>query len=301
MAIIISLLGLYIFCVTFVRRRSANPFPLTRQLSDFSTFMVPFNLPAYFLSKLPTTATVDPKLAPELAILKDNWEVIRDEALALWELGHIDVGEDLPGSSFYRDNRWKSFYLKLYDHDIPSAKAMAPKTMALIEQVPGMNLALFAVLMPGKQINKHQDPFAYTLRYSLGLSTPNSEDCYISINDEKHTWRDGEAVLFDETYMHYATNKTDMPRIILMTDIDRPLKILWVQKFYAAFGSFFNGLFLVDNVDQSINGIGNKLGKGLNAYKAFLKSFKKKNKPAYIASKVIIIGGLLLWIASKII
>lgn len=301
MAIIISLLGLYVFCIVFVRRRSASNFTLTRQLTDFSTFMVPFNLPAYFLSKLPTTATVDPKLVPELQILADNWEVIRDEALALWEHGHIDVGEDLPGSSFYKDNRWKSFYLKLYDHEIPSAKAMAPKTMELIEQVPGMNLALFAALMPGKKINKHQDPFAYTLRYSLGLSTPNSDACYIDINDERHTWKDGEAVLFDETYMHYTTNETEIPRIILMSDIDRPLKIKWVEKFYAAFGKFFNGLFLVDNIDTSISGIGNKLGKGLNAYKAFLKAFKNKNKPAYVASKVIVIGGLLLWIASKII
>ena len=301
MAIIIGLLGLYVFCVLYVRNRSAVNFKLSRQLSDFSVFMVPFNLPAYWLSKLPTTATVDPTLVPELQILKDNWETIRDEALALWELGHIDVGEDLPGSSFYKDNRWKSFYLKLYDHDIPSAKTMAPKTMALIEQVPGMNLALFAVLMPGKKINQHQDPFAYTLRYSLGLSTPNSDDCYIDINKEKHTWRDGEAVLFDETYMHYTTNKTDVPRIILMTDIDRPLKIKFIEKFYAAFGRFFNGLFLVDNIDQSINGIGNKLGKGLKVYQKLLKSFKRKNKPVYVATKFIVVGSLLLWLASKLI
>ncbi len=301
MLTIVSLLGLYIFCIYFVRQRSATNFSMTRQLSDFSTFMVPFNLPAYFLSKLPTSATVEPKLVPELQILQDNWEVIRDEALALWEKGHIDVGEDLPGSSFYKDNRWKSFYLKLYDHDIPSATAMAPKTMELINQVPGMNLALFACLMPGKKINQHRDPFAYTLRYSLGLSTPNDDDCYIDINAEKHTWRDGEAVLFDETYMHYTTNKTDTPRIILMTDVDRPLKIKAIEKFYAAFGRFFNGLFLVDNVDQSIKGIGNKLGKGLKAYQKLLKSFKSANKSAYVASKFIVVGGLLLWIASKLI
>lgn len=301
MAIILSLLALYIFCIFYVRKRSAVNFKFIRQLSDFSTFMVPFNLPAYLLSKLPTTPTVDPKLVPELQILNDNWEIIRDEALALWEMGHIDVGEDLPGSSFYKDNRWKSFYLKLYNHNIPSAHEHAPKTMALIEQIPGMNLALFAALMPGKKINQHQDPFAYTLRYSLGLSTPNSDDCYIMVNGENYTWRDGEAILFDETYMHYTTNKTDTPRIILMTDIDRPLKSKLLQKFYAAFGSFFNGLFLVDNVDTSISGIGNKLGKGLNAYKALLKSFKKKNKPLYVASKVIVIGGLLLYIASKLL
>lgn len=301
MSIIFSLIGLYLFCIYFVRQRSEVNFSLTRQLTDFSTFMVPFNLPAYFLSKLPTTHCVDPKLLPELQILNDNWEIIRDEALALWEEGHIATGEELPASSFYKDNRWKSFYLKLYDHNIPSAKAKAPKTMEIIEQIPGMNLALFAALMPGKKINSHQDPFAYTLRYSLGLSTPNSDDCYIMVNGQNYTWRDGEAILFDETYMHYTTNKTDTPRIILMTDIDRPLKFKLLQKFYFHFGRFFNGLFAVDNIDTSISGIGNKAGKGLIAYRELLRSFKKTNKPLYVASKIIFIGGLLGLIAYSLL
>lgn len=91
---------------------------------------------------------------PELQLLQDNWQTIRDEALALYDVGHIAVKNDLPGSNFYRDNRWKSFYLKIYDNEIPSARQLAPKTCALIDQVPGMNLALFAVLMPGKRLTR---------------------------------------------------------------------------------------------------------------------------------------------------
>ncbi len=288
MTIIVALLLIYFFSIVIVRLRNREHFDLKRQLTDFSTFMVVFNIPAYLLSKVPLTHRVDKQYFPELAVLEDNWEVIRDEALALYENGHIAVKDDLPASSFYKDGRWTSFYLKLYDHDIPSAKALAPKTMELIEQVPYMNIALFACLNPGKKINNHHDPFSYTLRYSLGLSTPNSDESGIVINGDDYKWQDGDSIIFDETYFHRAYNHTDTPRIILMTDIDRPMHWAWVQKIYYFFGWFFNSLFFTDNLDSSKSGIGNKLGKGLLAYKALLKRFKRWNKPLYVASKILL-------------
>ncbi len=52
MAVIISALLIYVGCIIFIRIRNAEPFGLKRQLTDFSTFMVPFNIPAYLLSKV---------------------------------------------------------------------------------------------------------------------------------------------------------------------------------------------------------------------------------------------------------
>lgn len=301
MAIIIGCVLAYIACIVFLRLRNKSTFDLKRQLTDFSTFMVPFNLPAYFLSKVPTTARVERSLFPELDIIQDNWETIRDEALALYHGGQITAKEDLPASSFYKDNRWTSFYLKVYNNRIPSAYDLAPKTMALLEQVPSMNIALFAVLMPGKKLNKHHDPFAYTVRYSLGLSTPNSDDCGLIIDEFDYKWKDGDSIVFDETYLHSAYNNTDVPRIILMTDIDRPMKWKFVQKLYWYFGRFFNSLFMIDNVDPTHTGIGNRLGKGLLAYQGFLKGIKKKNKTFYVVSKWAVILGILYWLALKVI
>ncbi|WP_419146018.1 aspartyl/asparaginyl beta-hydroxylase domain-containing protein, partial [Escherichia coli] len=36
--------------------------------------------------------------------------------------------------------------------------------------------------------------------------------------------RDGESVVFDETYVHEAYNHPDQNRIILFCDVERPLK-----------------------------------------------------------------------------
>lgn len=299
MFLILSFITIYVLSIVFVRVRSKKHFPLMRQFSDFSTFMVPFNIPAYVLSRWPLTSRIDPAILPELKLLEDNWETIRDEALLLYQQGHIAIKEDdLPGSSFYKDNRWTSFYLKIYDNQIPSAYQLAPKTMALIEQVPSMRMALFACLNPGKKLNNHHDPFAYTLRYSLGLSTPNNKYCGLMINGENYQWADGESILFDETYLHNAYNDADEPRIILMTDVDRPLKSALVQTLYYWFGFWFNRLFSVDNLDKQYTGFGNKLGKGLNAYKALLKKFKRWNKSIYTATKLSLLALVIYGMAS---
>ena len=83
---------------------------------------------------------------------------------------------------------------------------------------------MFALLPPGGHLNPHRDPFAGSLRYHLGLITPNSDDCRIFVDGSMYAWRDGEDVVFDETYVHWAENRTDQPRIILFCDLERPLR-----------------------------------------------------------------------------
>ena len=82
---------------------------------------------------------------------------------------------------------------------------------------------MFAILEPGAHLNPHRDPFGGSLRYHLGLVTPNSDACFIVVDGERYSWRDGEAVMFDETFIHWAENKTPTTRIILFCDVERPL------------------------------------------------------------------------------
>ncbi|MGH8447056.1 MAG: aspartyl/asparaginyl beta-hydroxylase domain-containing protein [Solimonas sp.] len=299
MTVLIVLFLTYIGSLVFVRLRNRVHLSWSRQLTDFSTFMVPFNIPAYLLSRVPTRSRVPISEFPQLKLLQDNWQVIRDEALALYGQGNLAIRGDLPGSNFYKDNRWKSFYLKIYDNDIPSAWALAPKTRALIEQVPGMNLALFAVLMPGKRLTQHHDPFAFSVRYSLGLSTPNDERCGLLVNGQPYTWRDGDSIIFDETYLHAAYNDTETPRIILMTDIDRPLRVGFIQKFYFYFARFFNSLFYIDNLDPGLSGIGNKFSSTVVNYKKTMKELKKVSPVGYKIGKwtlhLALVGLIVYW------
>ncbi len=301
MTTFLMILGIYLASVLFMRLRGRTFESWPRQMSDFSSFMVPFNLPAYLFSKIPCKPIIDKSHFPEIQVIEDNWEIVREEALKLYDSGYITTHDDLPASSFYKDNRWKSFYLKAYNNQIPSAYIYAPKTMELINQVPYMNLALFAVLMPGKTINQHHDPFSFTVRYSLGLSTPNSDDCGIVVDTQDYKWKDGDSIIFDENYMHNAYNHTDTPRLILMTDLDRPMSFKPAQKMYYYFGYWFNRAFGIDNVDSNHKGIGNKLGAWVVGYKAFMKGLKRKNRTLYIIGKNIFFFSLLAWFIESMV
>ena len=68
------------------------------------------------------------------------------------------------------------------------------------------------------KLNPHRDPFAGSLRYHLALSTPDSEKCYIDVDGQHNSWRDGESVIFDETSVHEARNDTEKARLILFCD-----------------------------------------------------------------------------------
>lgn len=178
---------------------------------------------------------------PGIQVIRENWKTIRDEALALRAAGGLDstvesdsVGYyDLGFRTFFKRG-WKKFYLKWYAAPHPSAQRLCPETIRLLEQVPGIRAALFSVLPAGSQLTQHADPLACCLRYHLGLETPNSSNCFITVDGVELAWRDGQDFVFDETYPHHAKNETDASRLILMCDVDRPMNPL---------GRFFNRFY----------------------------------------------------------
>src|ERR1043166_1399203 len=217
---------LFLASALFIHYRGRVRHRFTRQLTDHSTFLAPYNALMYLFSSVPSTPYLPLADFPELARLSDNWKEIRDEGLRLFDEGYIKAAakyNDLGFNSFFRSG-WKRFYLKWYDRMLPSAETLCPKTVELVQSLPNVHAAMFAVLPPGGTLVTHRDPFAGSLRYHLGLSTPNSPDCYITVDGQNYNWRDGEGVLFDETYIHRAENNTELTRLILFCDVERPLR-----------------------------------------------------------------------------
>ena len=205
------ILATFIGTGLYIHLRGRVKHKLFRQLTDHSTVMAPYNTLMYLFSTVPAKPYADVDQFPELAGLKDNWKMIRSEDLKLFDEGYIRAAakyNDVGFNSFFRTG-WKRFYLKRHDDFLPSAKTLYPKTATLLAGIPSVNAAMFALLPPGSKLVSHRDPFAGSLRYHLGLVTPNSEKCYIVVDGESYYWRDGEAVMFDETYIHYAENQTE--------------------------------------------------------------------------------------------
>lgn len=281
------ILGLWIAAVLFAHFRGRVRLPLARQFLDHSVFLAPINAFMVLSSKVSTTPFIAPEEIPGLNKLRDNWEMIRDEAMEMAAHQRIKAAEnhdDIGFNSFFKYG-WKRFYLKWYDARHPSAEQLCPKTVALLNTIPEVKAAMFAELPPGGKLNKHRDPFAGSLRYHLGLVTPNDDRCYIAVDGESYTWRDGEDTVFDETYVHEAFNNSERNRIILFCDVERPLKWGWAESFNRWFGRKVMSAASSPNETGDKTGAINRLTHAHFKLDQKRKAFKKWNRTVYKCTK----------------
>jgi beta-hydroxylase len=291
---------LVLYCFAFsalaVHFRGRERLKFARQLTDHSTLTAPYNVLMYLFSALPNRPLLPTTSIADLAKLRDNWQMIRNEALGLFNQGQIKASDkynDFGFNSFFRTG-WKRFYLKWYDEPLPSAKATCPQTVALLESIPCIKGAMFASLGPGSRLQTHRDPYAGSLRYHLGLVTPTSPgECRIFVDGIPYTWHDGEDLLFDETYLHYAENTTNETRIILFCDVERPLRTRVMTAINRWVCRHVVQQTKTQNVDGEPVGLFNKIFGYLYQVRLVGKRMKAWNAKIYYAVKFSLIGALL--------
>ena len=183
---------------------------------------------------------------PELEPLERNHAVIRDECLALLEAKSHLVDVQALGDSYTTGGihtiAWKSFMFKSGEL-IEENCALAPRTAALLRDVSGVYTAFFSILDPKQHVQPHWGYYKGFLRYHLGVVVPGGEDgraCFLRVNDDpvdnaagdrslvergqKYYWREGEGVLFDDTFLHDAANESDEVRVVLWLDLARRMR-----------------------------------------------------------------------------
>lgn len=251
----------------------------------------PFNCVLY-MTTLPrgSKAVLDPAEFPELDLLRQNWQTLREEGLELVRQNYFDATKR-PGTAGYYDvgfrtffkYGWSRFYLHWYGYTHHSARRLCPRTIEILQQVPAVHGAMFAFLPRRSQLTRHADPIAVSLRYHLGLATPNSDACFINVDGRGQSWRDGEAIMFDETYLHYVRNDTDSDRLILLCDVKRPLNPL---------GALFNLIYqrvtrasVVPNTPEDHRGLANRVFAGLAPRLTRIRALKSTNRPLYLVIK----------------
>ena len=241
-----------------------------------------------FTEKRAAKAVIDMTDFPELKIIQDNWQTIAKEAQGLYENKVFDSIKDKDSASYYDIGfrtfykyGWSKYYLSWYGgYEHASATRTCPKTQEILRQCPSVNGAMFSLLPPGSELTRHLDPCAASLRYHLGLVTPNKDEAFINVDGHNLSWRDGDSLMFDETYLHYAKNNTDQYRLILMCDVNRPTSLL---------GTIFNNIVykpvlkatIVPNSDEDKRGLANKIFAGLTPLLDKSKALKATNKPLY--------------------
>ncbi len=291
----IGLILIILLMAALVHYRGRARLKFSRQLGDHSTFTAPYNLLVYLFSRAPNRPFLDVADYPGLSVLADNWQVFREEGLRLLDEGKVRAAtgdNDVGFHTFFRRG-WTRFYLKWYGDPPASAEAWCPRSVALLKQAPQVHGAMFAALPAGARLGRHRDPFAGSVRYHLGLVTSNDDRCWIEVDGVRRCWRDGQPMLFDETYVHEAYNGWDQTRLVLFCDVERPL-----AQPMAALNRWVTHNIMratrTQNVDGEQIGAINRFYARIAGAVAAGKALKARNRQTYYALKTGLIVGLVV-------
>lgn len=161
----------------------------------------------------------------------EAWRPIRDEAMAvaarLAEVPRFhEIMPEQTAISANDDRDWRMFIIKAYGVEVPENKARCPALAAIVATAPEVLSASISFMAPKKHIPAHRGPFRGVLRFYLGLSMPRLADgrpgAVLKVAEQEYRLREGEYMLWDDTYPHEAWNESDQFRAVLLLDVWRP-------------------------------------------------------------------------------
>jgi len=166
------------------------------------------------------------KIFPTSKILEEKWIQIQNECINVIKGKNLDnIGKKfiVADNDFFKG--WKTFELRMFSKDYEENMNSCPTLKKILKNDDNITTAFFSIMEPGKFLSSHYGPFKGILRYHLGLIVPPKKSglCYISVDGETYDWKEGEGVLFDETYKHFVENSTPFSRVVLFLDVKRPL------------------------------------------------------------------------------
>jgi len=159
-----------------------------------------------------------------------QWRALQQEALDIASnLGAVPRFHELMAQqaaiSAADDRDWRMFVVKAYGVTIRTNAARCPVLAALVAADPDVLSASLSFLAPGKQVPAHRGPFRGVIRYYLALSVPAGADgrpgTVLTIDGRAHRLGDGQALLWDDTFVHDVRNDTPGLRIALLLDVRR--------------------------------------------------------------------------------
>jgi len=142
----------------------------------------------------------------------------------------IEMPRDHPGTAYWEalnySPSWNAFFFYRDGRRFDDNCRRCPITAQLLDSLPLSRVAehspevFFSVLKPGAYIPPHTGVINTRLVMHLPLIIP--PDCGIRVGDETRGWKEGECIVFDDTFEHEAWNRSDQTRVVLIFDIWNP-------------------------------------------------------------------------------
>lgn len=188
----------------------------------FGPFVGRDKRPAYF--DIPQTYPALDRLTNGFSVIRGEFDRLMAETVALPEYHDVDKGERAISAT--TPKKWSVFMLEILGHKPAVNRACCPETCKLLDTIPGLIQAFFSILDPGKSVPEHEGPYLGYLRYHLGLRVPTRKPPKLVVKGQDYHWKEGEAVLFDDSYPHKVVNDSPETRAVLIVDVRRPLPMV---------------------------------------------------------------------------
>lgn len=201
---------------------------------DMPRYPDPRQKPGFlYVPGLPTAAFLPLDVFPWIEELQARTAAIRDEMLAAVaareglqpfhdreQLNQLVAGASAEGS-------WDALFFYRHGERFDANCARCPVTTAALERLPRVAIRdhgpeiLFSLLRPGAHILPHRG--VTNARVVAHLPLVVSPGCALHVlGDEPHAWREGEVMVFDDTFEHEAWNRSGELRVILLMDTWNP-------------------------------------------------------------------------------
>ncbi|SPP73956.1 blast:Aspartyl/asparaginyl beta-hydroxylase [Drosophila guanche] len=162
--------------------------------------------------------------ASQLRKLQENWMSIREEALSL--LSHRGYFAD-ETENLRHKGIWQQFELFAKGQLHGKNCQRAPITCGLMKAFPESSgcrrgQVKFSVMQAETHVWPHCGPTNCRLRAHLTLVAPEPEQTSLRVAEREITWREGELIIFDDSFEHEVWHNGTRPRLVLIIDMWHP-------------------------------------------------------------------------------
>ncbi|AGI90282.1 aspartyl/asparaginyl beta-hydroxylase domain-containing protein [Streptomyces albidoflavus] len=164
------------------------------------------------------------KVFPAARELEERFPALRAEIDALLEKRTIPAyGAFDPVRAAQVSEDWKLYYAYMYGQSNELARDEVPTLLSFAQSRPEVVNAFVSILDPGVELPPHKDPYAGVLRYHLGVRVPRVNPPHIRLDQDRHTWKEGEGRVLDVSVEHEVVNTSEEPRVVVIIDFRRPM------------------------------------------------------------------------------
>jgi hypothetical protein len=155
-------------------------------------------------------------------LIKENYLAIKKEFKENNQLTAIHPGNNLLSS---KNGQWSSITLIGSKGTNNELIKKFPTTFELLNKLPicsNFGFVAFSKLSAGTTIKAHTGSSNLRLRYHLGIEVPEPEKVKIRVGNEWKSWKEGEVLVFDDSFEHEVYHKGTKDRVVLMIDLWHP-------------------------------------------------------------------------------